>query len=130
MVENPKLSYCVEEWYYIAHHKHIPNRADIECVKIIKKIPEGNAFIYEYETEYESTGLVSQDQIFKTKKEAQAYFDEQKTKKTNDLKSKINNISDIIEYAIYDTQSSKDFSKYEIEAILLDRAKELGLIKE
>ena len=130
MVKNPQLSYCIEKWYWIVHEKHSLDRADIERVKILEKISKDGASLYKYENEYESTDLVSKDQIFETKREAQAYFDKQKTKKTNDLKNKINSISDIIKYAIYDAQSSKDLSKREIEIILLDRAKELDLIKE
>lgn len=130
MVKNPQLSYCIERWYWIAHKKHDPNRNDIERVKIIEETSENNISIYKYENEQELTNLIPEDQVFETKQEAQAYFDKQKTKKTNDLKSKINSISDIIKYAIYDAQSSKDLSKHEIEIILLDRAKELGLIKE
>lgn len=130
MVKNPQLSYCVEKWYWIVHKKHTLDRADIERVKILEKISKDGTSLYKYENEYELTDFVSKDQIFETKREAQTYFNEQKTKKTNDLKSKINNISDIIKYAIYDAQSSKDLSKQEIETILLDKAKELSLIKE
>lgn len=129
MVKNPKI-YQGKVWYFYASGCQESGADPGVFTCFVKDVSgEGEDTLFLIETENGKEGMISPDQLFCSRKDAEKYHQELLQKKFEKLREKLQTKKDLLLFAL--SKNTAVFcSDYEKEIVVMQRGRELGFFEE